>query len=33
VGLAATGGSSGDVDLYNAVGDINAILDVDGWFQ
>ncbi|HVC41990.1 MAG TPA: alkaline phosphatase family protein [Candidatus Saccharimonadales bacterium] len=33
VGLAATGGSAGDIDLYNAVGDINAILDVTGWFQ
>ncbi len=34
VGLAqTTGATQGDVDLYNAVGDINAILDVAGWFQ
>ncbi len=33
VGLATTGGSSGNIDLYNAAGDINAILDVAGWFQ
>jgi hypothetical protein len=33
VGLATTGSSTGDVDLYNAVGNINAILDVAGWFQ
>ncbi len=33
VGLATSGSSSGDVDLYNAVGQINAILDIEGWFQ
>jgi Phosphoesterase family/IPT/TIG domain len=33
VGLATTGGTTGDVDLYNAAGTINAILDVAGWFQ
>jgi hypothetical protein len=34
VGLAQTvGATQGDVDLYNAAGDINAILDVAGWFQ
>ncbi|MFI5287676.1 MAG: hypothetical protein ACHQ4F_15355, partial [Candidatus Dormibacteria bacterium] len=33
VGLATTGPSSGDVNLYNALGAINATLDVDGWFQ
>jgi len=34
VGLAQTpGATQGDVDLYNALGDINAILDVAGWFQ
>jgi len=34
VGLAQTpGATQGDVDLYNSVGDINAILDVAGWFQ
>jgi hypothetical protein len=34
-GLATTGASGvpGNVNLYNAVGDINAILDVAGWFQ
>ncbi|MGA8923182.1 MAG: hypothetical protein WB682_08550, partial [Candidatus Dormiibacterota bacterium] len=33
VGLATTGNTTGDLDLYNAVGNINAILDVAGWFQ
>ena len=33
VALATTGGSTGDIDLYNAVGSINAILDVAGWFE
>ncbi len=34
VGLAQTAGATqGDVSLYNSVGDINAILDVAGWFQ
>ncbi|MGA7987872.1 MAG: PQQ-binding-like beta-propeller repeat protein [Candidatus Dormiibacterota bacterium] len=33
VGLATTGAETGDVSLYNAVGNINAILDVAGWFQ
>ena len=35
VGLATTGAGTvkGNVNLYNAVGDINAILDVGGWFQ
>jgi hypothetical protein len=34
VGLSTTSGlSPGDVSLYNAVGTINAILDVAGWFQ
>ena len=33
--LAQTGGqgTEGNVSLYNALGDINAILDVAGWFQ
>ena len=31
VGIAQTG--AGDVDLFNAVGSINAILDVAGWFE
>jgi hypothetical protein len=35
VGLATTGPGKvdGNVDLYNAVGHIDAILDVAGWFQ
>jgi subtilisin family serine protease len=33
VGIAQTGGSAGDVSLFNAVGTINAILDVAGWFE
>ncbi len=33
VGLATTGATTGDVDLYNAAGNIDAILDVAGWFQ
>jgi hypothetical protein len=33
VELSTTGTSDGDVSLYNAAGDINAILDVAGWFQ
>ena len=33
VGLATTGPDAGDVNLFNAAGDINAILDVAGWFQ
>ena len=35
VGLATTGPGTvnGNVNVYNAVGDINAILDVGGWFQ
>ncbi len=33
VSLATTGVDAGEVDLYNAVGTINALLDVAGWFQ
>ena len=34
VGLGQTAGATqGDVYLYNGLGDINAILDVAGWFQ
>jgi IPT/TIG domain len=33
VRIATTGGLLGDVNLYNAAGSINAILDVAGWFQ
>jgi hypothetical protein len=34
VGLSTTPSTNnGDVSLYNAVGDINAVLDVAGWFQ
>jgi hypothetical protein len=32
VGLAS-GVHVGDVNLFNAMGSINAVLDVDGWFQ
>jgi IPT/TIG domain len=31
--LAQTGANEGNVNLYNAVGSINAILDVAGWFE
>ncbi|MFI5287472.1 MAG: IPT/TIG domain-containing protein, partial [Candidatus Dormibacteria bacterium] len=31
--LAQTGANVGNLNLYNAVGSINAILDVAGWFQ
>jgi len=33
--LAQTGGlaTDGNLNLYNALGTINAILDVAGWFQ
>jgi hypothetical protein len=33
VGVAQNAPSVGDVALYNAVGTINAILDLAGWFQ
>ena len=33
VQLATTGGSAGDVDLFNDLGTINAIVDIAGWFQ
>jgi hypothetical protein len=33
VQLATTGGSAGDLDLYNDQGTINAIVDIAGWFQ
>jgi hypothetical protein len=33
VGIATTGAEIGDVSLFNDVGNINAILDVAGWFQ
>jgi hypothetical protein len=33
VQLATTGVHAGAVDLYNDLGDINAIVDVAGWFQ
>jgi hypothetical protein len=34
VQLDTTGdGTAGDVRLYNGLGDIGAILDVEGWFQ
>lgn len=33
VGIATTGLDTGNVALFNAVGDIDAVLDVAGWFQ
>jgi hypothetical protein len=34
VQLDTTGDSTaGEVKLYNGLGDIGAILDVEGWFQ
>ena len=33
VGIATTSPDIGDVSLYNALGNIDAILDVAGWFQ
>ena len=33
VEIATSGPDPGDVDLYNDVGTINAILDIAGWFQ
>jgi outer membrane protein assembly factor BamB len=33
VGLAQTGPTTGEVNLYNNLGTIDAILDVAGWFQ
>ncbi len=33
VALATTGGSAGDLDLFNDKGSINAIVDIEGWFQ
>jgi len=29
----ASGAHPGDLNLFNAMGSINAVLDVDGWFQ
>jgi len=29
----ASGAHAGDLTLFNAVGSINAVVDVDGWFQ
>jgi hypothetical protein len=33
VHLATTGGSAGGLDLHNARGTINAIVDIAGWFR
>ncbi len=33
VKLATTGPTDGEIDLYNGVGTIDAVLDVAGWFQ
>ena len=27
------GAGQGDVDLYNAAGSVNAVVDIEGWFQ
>jgi hypothetical protein len=27
------GADHGDVDLFNAAGSVNAIVDIEGWFQ
>jgi hypothetical protein len=32
VQVAASGGQAGDVDLFNDLGTINAVVDVSGWF-
>ncbi len=29
----ASGTHAGDVNVFNATGSINAVVDVDGWFQ
>jgi hypothetical protein len=29
----AAGADQGDVDLYNAAGSVNAVIDIEGWFQ
>ena len=28
-----TGAGQGDADLYNAAGSVNAVVDIEGWFQ
>jgi hypothetical protein len=34
VQLDTTGdGNDGDVSLYNGAGSVNAIIDIEGWFQ
>ena len=33
VQLATSGNQVGAVDLFNAAGNINAIVDIAGWFQ
>ena len=34
VQLDTTGDANdGDVDLYNSAGSVNAIIDIEGWFQ
>jgi hypothetical protein len=27
------GADQGDVDLFNAAGSVNAVVDIEGWFQ
>ena len=29
----AAGPDQGDVDLFNAAGSVNAVVDIEGWFQ
>ena len=33
VQLATSGANPGCIQLYNAVGSVNAVLDIEGWFQ
>ena len=33
VQLETSGSNVGDVELYNGAGDIDAVLDIEGWFQ
>jgi hypothetical protein len=33
VQLETSGANVGDVEVYNGAGDIDAILDIEGWFQ
>jgi hypothetical protein len=33
VQLAPAAPNQGDIDLYNAAGSVNAVIDIEGWFQ